>query len=255
MSEKKIFHFFGWAALAGTIAQLWEATMSPSEFPYWAKEALFVSTLFCAGMAVYALVRDSALVKNTRDWLLCLAWIGDTPSSKAQLTPPHIALASTLGVKAEPLGQVRDGNLHNVPVEIWAWTFQCKVTITNRSDKSKMSLDVSLSLKMKPPFKPEWILRSDITKPDSILFGRFCPLHSPLPLNPQDSVQGIFYFWTGAMPEEETRENLINYIERNKDGWPLAELEIRDLVSNEVIRVKIPTEDGWADILRQIPQP
>jgi hypothetical protein len=122
--------------------------------------------------------------------------------------------------------------------------FQCQATITNRSTKSKISLDVSLTINMKSEFPTDKLILKDrgSSSVAKILWGAYPDeLVSPLLLAPQESVRGVFYFWTGPMPDEKLREGLADLIEREDGFLPLASLNFKNLINDESLNVKIPT--------------
>jgi hypothetical protein len=142
-----------------------------------------------------------------------------------------------LAINAPRIQQCRRGDFVKVPIEFAGWMFECPATITNRSAKSKLSLDISLRIKMKPPFPREEFILNDA---DKRLWQYQEQLRSPLSLGPQESVRGTFYFWTGPMMDEKICERLSDLIE-TENYRPIANLDIKNLITDEVLSVKIPT--------------
>jgi hypothetical protein len=153
-------------------------------------------------------------------------------------------LSSILRIRAHQLPvQFRSPkDMERMSAEIVGWMFRCPIIITNISDKSKLSLVVSLKLKMKGPFAPELILADSTQGGGKMLWNLPDALGSPLSVQPQDSISGVFYFWTGPIMDEKPREEFSEMIEREQNLSLLIWLVIHDLVSGETVDVKLPTE-------------
>jgi hypothetical protein len=135
--------------------------------------------------------------------------------------------------------QLRQGNFEKLPAAVQGWQFICQnVTFTNRSDKRKLSLDISLRVAMKNCFPKREMILSD--SGDMIFGVRPNNLPRPLALETQETKRGTFYFWTGPMHDEKMRESLSDLVIR-ENMLMVASLDIRNLITDESISIRIPT--------------
>jgi hypothetical protein len=155
-------------------------------------------------------------------------------------------LTSTLSVSA-PLRvqQFRPtADFKKIPIEFVGWMFKCPSTLTNRSAKSKLALEISVRMKMKPPFPSADYVLGDLgslSGGGNVFWKYQDQLNSPLSLDIQEAKTGTLYFWTGPMINEQLRETLSDLIEKDSNCVPVAFLDVKNLITDETISVRIPT--------------
>jgi hypothetical protein len=152
-----------------------------------------------------------------------------------------VSLSSYLRVDTPgTLVQFRPGNFEEMPAAIAGWKFMCQnILFTNKSASSRLSLDVTLRIRMKLEFqKPEMILPNLNSGMGRMLWPSPDSLPSPIQIGPEQTCTGTLYFWTGPMHNESIREKLSELIERD-NMLPVAFLDVRNLITDEVVSLRI----------------
>ncbi len=138
------------------------------------------------------------------------------------------------------------GDFSKLSMEFIGWMFSCQdIVITNRSTTDKLSLEIILQIKMKPPFPQDELKLQELHAQTSMPIWQYSDgLPSPLNILPQDSKRGSLYFWTGPLMGQLAESSIIKNISEvmEKDGiFPIVNIIFRNLITGEVVTYDLKT--------------